>query len=513
MKIIALLSLLVSLAACTSISRGQPSGNPGAVTAPPTLREFRGVWVATVANIDWPSKRTLSSDQQVAEMNAILDRAAKLNLNAIVLQVRPSCDAMYPSALEPWSEYLSGRSGMGVTGAPAGYDPLKLWIDGAHARGLQLHAWINPFRARHIEAKAPDAPSHISQRRPDLVKSYDRYLWLDPGEPDARAHSLAVALDLVKRYDLDGLHFDDYFYPYPKANEEFPDDASYAKHVQMARSQGHEPLARGDWRRSNIDGFVQDLYREIKAAKPWVLVGISPFGIWRPGFPAGVKGFDAYDKLAADAKRWLNEGWLDYCAPQLYWKITAPGQPFEPLLTWWIGENLKGRHVWPGLNASRVGSTEKEPFAAEEITRQVEIVQGVAQRGGPSPRTSAGVVLYSVIALMQNRGGLADRLALTFRMPALIPASPWLAGDRPLPARPITSTEANSTGTLITLTAPIGTDVQIFVAWVSEAGATSPRLVLVPKADARLSLPAGASARVACVDRYGRIGALTKVEP
>ncbi|MFN5956346.1 MAG: glycoside hydrolase family 10 protein, partial [Planctomyces sp.] len=228
-----------------------PKDNPPAIP-----REFRGVWVATVANIDWPSKKGLPSDQQQAEMRRILDRAVELKLNAILLQVRPSCDAIYPSSLEPWSEFLTGQSGKPPSPE---YDPLAMWIEEAHARGLELHAWVNPFRSRHFRAEGPDAANHINIARPDLVRKYDNLLWLDPGEPEAQEHSLRVIMDLVNRYDLDGVHYDDYFYPYPKDNVPFPDDAPFAR----ARAAG-ETRSKADWRRANIDNFVRRLYEEIK---------------------------------------------------------------------------------------------------------------------------------------------------------------------------------------------------------------------------------------------------------
>jgi uncharacterized lipoprotein YddW (UPF0748 family) len=226
---------------------------------PPEPREFRGAWVATVANIDWPSKPGLSGAAQRDEAIALLDRARTIGLNAIVLQVRPAGDAIYPSALEPWTEYLSGEQGRApvVAGEPA-WDPLAFWVHEAHRRGLELHAWFNPYRARHSAAKSPLAASHIGVRRPALVKTYGDMLWMDPGEPEAAAHTLAVVADVVRRYDVDGVHIDDYFYPYPVKQGEvdlpFPDDDAYARHLL-----GGGTLARDDWRRSNVDGLVERL--------------------------------------------------------------------------------------------------------------------------------------------------------------------------------------------------------------------------------------------------------------
>src|SRR5579871_3371768 len=301
-------------------------------TPPPVPREFRGVWVATVANIDWPSKPGLSTDQQKAEMLAILDKAAQLKLNAIIFQVRPGCDALYDSRLEPWSEYLTGQMGR----APDSYyDPLAFAVEEAHKRGLELHAWFNPYRARHAEAKSSISPDHVSQMHPDLVKQYGRSLWLDPGEKAVQDYSLSVILDVVRRYDIDGVHIDDYFYPYKETDAQnkvlpFPDDASWQKYVQSGGT-----LSRDDWRRQNVDTFIERLYKGVKEVKPWVKFGISPFGIWRPGYPAQVKGFDAYQELNADSRKWLRNGWLDYWTPQLYWKIDQTGQSYPVLLKWW----------------------------------------------------------------------------------------------------------------------------------------------------------------------------------
>jgi len=239
------------------------------------------VWIATVGNIDWPSKPGLPVAQQQAELRGLLDDARKLNLNVVILQVRPGCDALYASRFEPWSEYLSGR--MGQAPSPK-WDPLQFACDEAHARGLELHAWVNPFRARYQEARSPISADHVSRTHPGWVVNYGSYLWLDPGLPEARDWSLRVITDIVRRYDVDGLHIDDYFYPYPEKDGAvlipFPDDASYARY----RRDGGR-LERDDWRRGNVDGFVERLDAAVHAEKPWVKFGISPFGIWRPGSP------------------------------------------------------------------------------------------------------------------------------------------------------------------------------------------------------------------------------------
>lgn len=396
-----------------------------APAAPPAPREFRAVWVATVENIDWPTRPGLPVEQQKSEAIAILDQAARLHMNAIVLQVRTAADALYDSPIEPWSYYLTGTQGK----APEPYyDPLKFWIDEAHRRGLTLHAWLNPFRSRVAGARYEDAASHVDKSRPDLSKTYGKMRWLDPGEPEAYDQTLRVVRDLAKRYDLDGLHIDDYFYPYPIADPDdpkkelpFPDDPSWAK----ARASGVTG-ERNDWRRANMNRLIEAMNAAIHEEKPTALFGISPFGIPRPGQPEGVKGFDQYDKLYADAVLWLNKGWCDYMAPQLYWKIDSPGQPFRPLLNYWVEQNTLKKHVWPGLSISRVGPGEKG-YAPDEILNQIGII-----RETPG---ATGHILFSQKALRANRLGLADRmLEKLYREPALIPASPWL-GDK-APAKP-----------------------------------------------------------------------------
>lgn len=407
---------LLLLSGCALLSPAPAS------VAPPVPREFRAMWVATVANIDWPSKPGLTVATQREEMQRILATARRLKLNALILQVRPAADAIYPSPLEPWSEYLSGVQGV----APGdGYDPLAEWVTAAHASGLELHAWFNPYRARHASAKSPLAANHIANVHPQVVKAYGDVLWMDPGEEQAATRTLAVIADVVRRYDVDGVHIDDYFYPYPvkaagdgSSNElAFPDEPSWTRYRQQAGLFGWRD--RADWRRSNVDRLVRDLYRTVHAIKPWVKVGISPFGIGRPDRrPPGIAGFSQYDKLYADAERWLRAGWLDYLAPQLYWPIDREAQSFPVLLDYWAGENWRRRHLWPGLFSSRIDDSEKS-WQPEEILRQIAL-----QRGSG---TATGHIHFSAAAMVQDRKGMADLLAKTaYRQAALVPPTPWL---------------------------------------------------------------------------------------
>jgi len=424
---------LIALVFSGCVSRPPPPPAP-AVVAPAAPREFRAVWVATVANIDWPSKTGLTVAQQKTELIAILDQARALKLNAVILQVRPAADAIYPSALEPWSEYLSGTQGKAP--APA-YDPLKLWVDEAHKRGLELHAWFNPYRARHHQAKSEFAPTHIARTHPGAVKHYGELWWMDPGDEQAVRQTLAVVADVVRRYDVDGVHIDDYFYPYPiaaplppgtKVNPaepapvvDFPDEPSW----QRYRAGGGR-LARADWRRANVDQLVAQLYRTVHGIKPWVKFGVSPFGLGRPDRrPPGIEGFSQYDKLYADVERWLQEGWLDYLTPQLYWPAGQKAQDFSVLLDYWARQNTQHRHLWPGLFTSSIGDGPKA-WAPGEILGQIGLVRADPRAGGH--------VHFSMVALMQDRRGITGRLSAgPYAGAALVPATPWL-GATPPPA-------------------------------------------------------------------------------
>ena len=400
---------------------------------PPAPREFRAAWVATVANIDWPSKPGLPVRQLRDEMRAILDRAHSLGLNAIILQVRPAADALYPSRLEPWSEFLSGRQGRSPRWF---YDPLEEWIREAHVRGLELHAWLNPYRARHPSAKSPLARNHLANTHPEVVKSYGDLLWMDPGEPVARQRTLDVVSDVVRRYDLDGVHIDDYFYPYPikaplvpdpegktpapvAGTVEFPDEPAWKRYLESGGA-----LSRADWRRRSVDTLVEEMHATIHRVKPWVRFGISPFGLGRPDYrPKGIQGFSQYDLLYADVERWLERGWMDYCVPQLYWPIAQKAQAFEVLLDYWLGRNPHGRHLWPGLFTSSVAETPKG-WPAEEILRQIDLTRTRPAAGGH--------VHFSMVALMQDRRGVARSLKdQTYAQPALVPATPWLGAQAP----------------------------------------------------------------------------------
>ncbi len=398
-------------------------------------REFRGLWIATVANIDWPSRSGLSTANQQSELIAILDRAQTLKLNAVILQVRPAGDALYSSNIEPWTRSLTGTQG----GSP-GWDPLTFAVEQAHARGIELHAWFNPFRAGNLSDSLSLASNHFSRQRPDLTRPYCTQRWFDPGEPEVHAHTYRVIRDVVTRYDIDAVHLDDFFYPYPDsrcAGLQFPDSAVYARFVA-----GGGTMSRDDWRRDNVNRFVQQLQQEVRQVDPTVKVGISPFGIWRPGTPPGIVGLDAYGSIFADSRLWLNRGWIDYLSPQLYWSLSSTGQNFTALLDWWTQQNTQQRHLWPGLASYRVADGSSSAFAATEIQGQVTATRQRANAtGGPT-----GTILYNTTSVMQNRGGLSTLLESSVNVnDAVVPASPWL--DATVPAAPTFTVASSSSAT------------------------------------------------------------------
>ncbi|MBL7739405.1 MAG: family 10 glycosylhydrolase [Chitinophagaceae bacterium] len=414
-----LLIIGTSLLSCSTQKKA--TGESAAAKPPAAMREFRAAWIATVANINWPSKPGLSTEQQKQEAIVLLDFLQTNNFNAAILQVRPQCDALYKSDLEPWSYYLTGQQGK----APEPYyDPLEFWVDEAHNRGIELHVWLNPYRAHHKDGKEVTEHS-IVKKRPELaVYLKEGYWWLDPSQQGTQDHSTNVVMDLVNRYDIDGVHFDDYFYPYPSYNlgADFPDSVSWAAYQQSGGK-----LSRGDWRRNSVNVFIERLYREIKAAKPHVKFGLSPFGMWRPGYPESIAGFDQYDQLYADAKLWLNKGWIDYFTPQLYWPINRISASFPVLLGWWRDENWKKRHLWPGISVGRDTSAKN----VNEILSQIMIDRGMLPE-------SKGVVHWSISSLTNNPNMAKGIVNGPYQKQALVPASPWL--DKKAPATPIVKT-------------------------------------------------------------------------
>lgn len=403
--------LLACLIWCFFASTGIPLLAEGSEELTPMPREFRGVWVASVYNIDWPSSPGLPVESQKAELIRILDLVKSLNMNAVVLQVRPAGDALYDSPYEPWAFWVSGR--MGRAPEPY-YDPLAFAVEEAHKRCLELHAWVNPYRAA-TGSEGKISEDHVTRAHPNWIITYGPLKWLDPGRPEVHAHVVKVVRDIVRRYDIDGLHIDDYFYPYPRYTKgrliDFPDNASY----QAYRDQGGT-LEKGDWRRDNVNSMVQALNKAVHEEKPWVKFGVSPFGIWKPGVPEGTMAYmDACNHIYADSRYWLQKGWLDYCSPQLYWSRDSEEQPFEPLLKWWNSQNTMNRHLWPGLATDRVGAKRRP----DEMVAQVMLTRNATQHPGH--------VQWNIKPLLEDRLGVADLMkAKVYQEEALVPASPWL---------------------------------------------------------------------------------------
>ncbi|MBN9298723.1 MAG: family 10 glycosylhydrolase [Filimonas sp.] len=389
---------------------------------PQVQKEFRAAWVATVANINWPSKPGLSSEQQQQEALALLDFLKEHHFNAVILQVRPQADALYKSDIEPWSYFLTGQQGKPPVPF---YDPLEYWVKAAHERGVELHVWLNPYRAHHVDGKEISEQS-IVKKHPELVmKLKEGYWWMDPSRKEVQDYTSSVVKDIVKRYDIDGVHFDDYFYPYPSynKNEDFPDSASWAAYQRKGGK-----LSRDDWRRDGVNTLIERLYKEIKAEKKWVKFGLSPFGMWRPGYPSSIEGFDQYDKLYADAKLWLNKGWIDYFAPQLYWPINKIPQSFPVLLGWWQQENTMQRHLWPGINVGRDTGYK----TVNETINEIMVTRGMLPQ-------SAGAIHWSISSDVKNTVLAQTLIDGVYKKDALVPASPWL--DSKAPAAPTVKKE------------------------------------------------------------------------
>jgi uncharacterized lipoprotein YddW (UPF0748 family) len=404
---------------------------------PAVARELRGAWVSpldAMTGADWPSRQGLSPEDQRAQLRILLDHARSIGLNAIVLHVRTEADALYPSHLVPWSVFLSGKSGVGPKPE---YDPLAFAVAEAHTRGMQLHAWFNPFRAMLPNSTTRMAANHVTRAHKSWVRKYGAQTWIDPGEPAARTAVLAEILDVVDRYDIDAVHLDDYFYPYRERKAvtkringrrvrvtediQFPDATTWKKYgAKMFRN-------RDDWRRANIDTFVAQLYAGVKKRKPWVMVGISPFGIWRSGTPPGVTGLDAYTELYSDARLWLREGWVDYMSPQLYWPLNGVEDRFIALDDWWRSENPKARAIWPGLFDASV-AVRRAGWSGDEIPAEIERLRYSRELSNDSN----GHIHFRLGAMLQNGRAIGEHLRTqSYTEPALVPAMPWLGGAPP----------------------------------------------------------------------------------
>jgi uncharacterized lipoprotein YddW (UPF0748 family) len=373
--------------------------------------EFRAAWIATVDNIDWPSRKGLPADSQKAEFVRLADMHKQNGMNALIVQVRPATDAFYPSPYEPWSEWLTGRQGL----PPAPYyDPLQFMIEETHKRGMEFHAWFNPYRAEFSIGKSSIAPTHVTRIRPDWFLEYGGKKYFDPGNKEVQDFVTEVIRDVLNRYDVDGIHFDDYFYPYRIPGKDFPDSLSYRKYGAY--------MLRDDWRRSNVDSIIVKLHTLIRTTRPAVKFGISPFGVWR-NVDKDPRGSNTkatqtnYDDLYADILLWLKNGWIDYVAPQLYWEFGHKAAPYEVLLDWW-SRNTFGKHCYIGLGMYRAGSNTIWRDSTL-LPRQIE-----ALRATPNIH---GAIFFSSKSFIKNPNGWSDSLRLKYYAePAMVPPMEWI---------------------------------------------------------------------------------------
>ncbi|MFE6968477.1 glycoside hydrolase family 10 protein [Isoptericola sp. NPDC057653] len=373
-------------------------------------RELRAMWISSVVNIDWPSRTGLGADELKAEYRHWLDVAVAMNLNAVFVQVRPTADAFWPSPYEPWSQYLTGTQG----GDP-GFDPLGFAVEETHARNLELHAWYNPYRVSMQTDPTKLVPTHPARQHPDWVWPFGGKLYFDPGLPEAREHIYAAILHSVEHYDIDGVHFDDYFYPYPVAGQTLPDAGTYAAH-----GDGFATIE--EWRRHNVDTFVQTISGRIKELKPWVKFGISPFGIWRNKAtdPAGsdTAGSQSYDGQFADTRKWVLEGWLDYINPQIYWQFGLAVADYRKLVPWWADVAARsGTHLYVGEALYKVTSGVFTDPA--ELSNHLTYCAELDAQGTPVH----GNVYFSAVHVPQDPKGSMSRVrADHYAHPALVPA-------------------------------------------------------------------------------------------
>jgi uncharacterized lipoprotein YddW (UPF0748 family) len=402
------------------------------------LHQLRAFWLSSVVNIDWPSKTGLSVEQQQAELIGWFDLARRLNLNAVMLQVRPTADAFWASRFEPWSQYLTGTQGQ-----DPGYDPLGFAVTEAHKRDLELHAWFNPYRVSMQTDPTKLVPWHPARVHPDWIFPFGPKLYYNPGIPEVRRFVEDAILDAL-RYDIDGVHFDDYFYPYPIAGQTVPDQDTFARY-------GAGFATIDDWRRDNINKLVSEMHHRIHAAKPWVKFGISPFGIWRNKTtdPLGsdTNGLESYSAISADTRRWVKEGWLDYINPQIYWNIGFTVADYAKLIPWW-SDVVSGTDVqlWIGEATYKVGTTGAWLDPAE--------LSGHLTFDQAYPQVSGNVYFSAVSVRTDTLGATSKLVADHYQHPALTPAMPRL--DRRAPHSPDLRARRRSGGVELTLTAGPG---------------------------------------------------------
>lgn len=415
-----IITFCLGLLACFSVTKTE------AQPASPNY-EFRGVWVATVDNIDWPSKKTLTIAEQKAEFIRLLDMHQRNGMNAVVVQVRPAGDALYPSQYEPWSEFLTGKQGLPPSPL---YDPLEFMISETHKRGMEFHAWLNPYRAVFNILRSSVSPAHLTKTHPEWFLIYGDKKYFNPGLPQVREHLAHVVKDLVSRYELDGIHMDDYFYPYRIAGKEFPDQKDFEKYGKG--------LNKEVWRRSNCDSVILLIHNIVRSTNPHIKFGISPFGVWRNKSQDAMgsdtrAGQTNYDDLYADILLWLQKGWIDYVVPQLYWERGHKLADYDILLDWW-NEHSYGKHLYIGQGIYRGGSNPawRDP---NEIPKQI-----AALRSYP---TTQGSVYFSSKTFEKNPLGWNDSLRNHYyHYPALVPPMPWI--ENSAPAQPLIEKQADN---------------------------------------------------------------------
>ncbi|MDK2840865.1 MAG: hypothetical protein PWQ17_370 [Anaerophaga sp.] len=399
-------------------------------------REMRAIWIATVANIDWPSKPGLSVAMQQDELTGLFDLAKEYNLNTVIFQVRPATDAFFPSDLEPWSQWLTGEQGK----APDPfYDPLQFAIDECRKRGLELHLWLNPYRAVVDTATASISDGHPVNKHPEWFVTYGKARYFNPGLPETRNHVATVVADLLKRYDVDALHFDDYFYPYRIAGEEFPDQEAFEKYPR-----GFAADEKDDWRRENVDMIIKQLHDTIEAVRPAVAFGISPFGVWRnqsddPRGSATRAGQTNYDDLYANILKWQEEGWIDYITPQIYWHIGKEVADYAVIAEWW-SKNALGCRLYVGQGFYRISrdSNDREWRSSRQIIKQIKL-----NRTYPN---IDGSMFFSGKSLSNNPRRLKEKLLRRpFRYEALAPVNPRVEQIMPgVPRNPVIELDRDS---------------------------------------------------------------------
>ncbi|MFK3903694.1 family 10 glycosylhydrolase [Bacillus sp. JNUCC-24] len=403
-----------------------------------STREMRAVWIASVYNLDWPSKKGLPVAEQKQEFIRLLDEIKAMNMNAVIMQIKPTADAFYPSAYGPWSEYLTGTQGK-----DPGYDPLEFMIEEAHKRGLEFHAWFNPYRItmNHTDLSRLSA-DHPARQHPDWTIAYGNQLYYNPGIPETQDFIIGGIEEVVKNYDIDAVHMDDYFYPYKIAGVPFPDQETYETYGKKAFTHIE------DWRRDNVNQLVKQINDTIKKEKPYVKFGISPFGVWRniKDDPTGsntTAGMTNYDDLYADTREWIQQHDIDYVTPQIYWSIGFQAAAYDVLTKWWSNE-VKGEpvHLYIGQAAYKINqnsdpawSDPEEYFRQIELNRQSQLVQGSMH--------------FSLKDLNRNPLNVKDRLREeSYSKPALIPEMPWL--HQKAPKKPIIqSVKKTSDGTAL----------------------------------------------------------------